>query len=383
MDIVHKSQVSQMFTNRKWYMFRVAVCVVAAAAGFAALAAKPVVTVTASLADGSTVKGDFLTEKIAGATLFEKNLALAPSLVRSINFTGTNGEAKVELSNGDRFAMTVSNNAFAVRSLLGNLKIPCASFRSLTLASRSAAAKGGSSDGLIFHCTFDNEQAIMSPAIGSAGKFMAGGFYEGKKGRALMTVPYTNHAVFEFPVGFLKDSGCIEFWAKILKQTPSVGDGGDPRLLAITSADTHDFSCNIDVVSNDGSGNSGFALRTWYGGKSSINGMRHLRYDDLFCPKNWRDWHHYAVVWNKDGISDIPNSPKAALLIDGKLIVSTGGGSAPVNMARMPSQMSHVLGITSDPAIGPEYNTKSPFLIDELKIWDYAKTDFPTSTNAH
>ena len=346
-------------------------------------AAKTAVTVTASLRDGSTVKGDFLTKKITGATLFEKNLALAPSLVRAINFTGTNGESKVELSNGDHFAMAVSNDAFAVRSLLGNLKVPRTKLRSLTLASRSAAAKGGSSGGLIFHCTFDDEKAIMSPAIGSAGKFMAGGFYEGKKGRALMTVPYTNHAVFEFPVGFLKDSGCIEFWAKILKQTPSVGDGGDPRLLAITSADTHDFICNVDVVSNDGSGNSGFALRTWYGGKSSINGMRHLRYGDLFHPENWRDWHHYAVVWNKDGISDIPNSPKAALLIDGKLIVSTGGGSAPVNMARMPSQMSHVLGITSDPAIGPEYNTKSPFLIDELKIWDYAKTNFPTSTNAH
>ncbi len=40
------------------------------------------------------------------------------------------------------------------------------------------------------------------------------------------------------------------------------------------------------------------------------------------------------------------------------------------------SQMAHVLGITSDPAIDPERNTKSPFLIDEFKIWDYAKTDF-------
>ena len=48
MEIVHKTQVH-----------RVAVCVVAADAGFAALAAKPAVTVTASLKDGSTVKGDF------------------------------------------------------------------------------------------------------------------------------------------------------------------------------------------------------------------------------------------------------------------------------------------------------------------------------------
>jgi hypothetical protein len=142
-----------------------------------------------------------------------------------------------------------------------------------------------------------------------------------------------------------------------------------------TTISPHDFICNIDVVSNDGSGNSGFALRTWYGCKSNINGMRYLRYDDLFPLGNWRDWHHYAVVWDKDGIPVLPDSPKAALLIDGKLIVSAGFGSALVDMARMPSKMSHVLGITSDPAIDPERNTKSSFLIDEFKIWDYAKTD--------
>ena len=80
-------------------------------------AAKPAVTVTASLRDGSTIRGDFLTKKITGETFFEKNLVLAPFLVRSINFSGTNGESKVELSNGDHFAMTVLNDVFAVRSV--------------------------------------------------------------------------------------------------------------------------------------------------------------------------------------------------------------------------------------------------------------------------
>ena len=337
---------------------------------------KGIVSATVSLKDGSTVRGEFLTDKVKGATAFSKGLALDAAIVKSISFTGTNGEAKVVLINSDCFAMKVVNESFAVRSMLGNLNVPRAGCRSVSLSSRSPVAKCGSNAGLIFHCTFDNEKAITSPAIGPAGRFMAGGFYEGKKGKALMTMPYTNHAAFELPVGFLRDSGCIEFWAKILKQSPLVGGGGDPRLLLITSAETHDFICNIDVVSNDGSGNSGFALRTWYGCKSSINGMRYLRYDDLFPLGNWRDWHHYAVVWDKDGISVLPDSPKAALLIDGKLIVSAGFGSALVDMARMPSKMSHVLGITSDPAIDPERNTKSSFLIDEFKIWDYAKTDF-------
>ena len=333
--------------------------------------AKPTVSVTATLKDGSSVRGDILTKDITGATLFAKHLVLAPSIVKTVNFTSTNGEAKVELSNGDRFAMTVSNDAFAVRSILGDLKIPRASLRAMSLSARAAAAKGGATGGLIFHCTFDDAASITSPAVGPAGTFMTGTFEDGKIGKALLANPYTNHAAFEFPQGFLKDSGCIEFWAKILKPSPMIGDGGDPRLLAITRADNHDFVFNIDIVSNDGGGNSGFALRTWYGGKASIRGMRPLRYQDLFLAGDWRDWHHYAILWDINGISGLPGSPKTALLVDGKLTIGTQYDTIIIT----PSTKAHVLGITCDPALSPRHNTKSPFLIDDIKIWDYAKTD--------
>ena len=341
-------------------------CALAAFAGTNAT-----VNATASLKDGSSVRGDFLTKGIAGSTLFAKNLVLAPGIVKSVNFASTNGEAKVELSNGDRFAMTVSNDAFAVRSILGDLKIPRMSLRAMSLSARAPAANGGATGGLIFHCTFDDAASITSPAVGPAGTFMTGTFEDGKIGKALLAKPYTNHAAFEFPQGFLKDSGCIEFWAKILKPSPTAGGGGDPRLLAITRADNRDLVFNVDIVSNDGGGNSGFALRMWYGGNASISGMRPLRYEELFPTGNWRDWHHYAILWDKEGISDLPGSPKTALLIDGKLTIGAGFGAA----HNLPSKKPHVLGITCDPALSPENNTKSPFLIDDIKIWDYAKTD--------
>ena len=341
-------------------------CALAAFAGTNAT-----VNATASLKDGSSVRGDFLTKGIAGSTLFAKNLVLAPGIVKSVNFASTNGEAKVELSNGDRFAMTVSNDAFAVRSILGDLKIPRMSLRAMSLSARAPAANGGATGGLIFHCTFDDAASITSPAVGPAGTFMTGTFEDGKIGKALLAKPYTNHTAFEFPQGFLKDSGCIEFWAKILKTSPTVGGGDDPRLLAITRADNRDLVFNVDIVSNDGGGNSGFALRMWYGGNASISGMRPLRYEELFPTGNWRDWHHYAILWDKEGISDLPGSPKTALLIDGKLTIGAGFGAA----HNLPSKKPHVLGITCDPALSPENNTKSPFLIDDIKIWDYAKRD--------
>ena len=348
-----------------------------AALTFTVLAeAKTAVSATALLKDGSTVKGEFKTDKVRGMTLFAKDLVLDATIVRAVNFTGTNGEAKVELSNGDRFSMTVTNPSFTIKSLLGELNVPCGNFRSFSLSKRIAAGKRESLDGLIFYCTFDDAASVTSPAIGPIGKFMTGNFADGKIGRALMTMPYTKHAAFEFPAGFIKDAGCIEFWAKILKQSPIVANGGDPRLFTITCADNHEMACNIDIVSNDGTGNSGFALRTWFGCKSSISGMRYLRYAELFPSGDWRDWHHYAVVWDKDGISGLPQAPRAALLVDGKLIVSAGFEPLSAHMIRMPSETPHVLGFTNDPVIDTEHNTKSPFLIDEFKIWNYAKKDF-------
>ena len=367
-DVLYCCKTNKGGNTMKRSIVAAAACVCA----FAAFAdAKPAVGVTASLKDGSSVRGDFLSEGIAGATLFAKNLVLTPSIVKTVNFTSTNGEAKVELSNGDRFAMTVSNDAFAVRSILGDLKIPRASLRAMSLSAHAAAKGGSAGGGLIFHCTFDDEASITSPAVGPAGTFMTGTFEEGKIGKALLTRPYTNHAAFEFPQGFLKDSGCIEFWAKILKHSSTVGTGGDPRLLTITRTDNRDFVFNVDIVSNDGGGNSGFALRTWYGGKASISGMRPLRYEDLFPAGDWRDWHHYAILWDINGISGLPGSPKTALLVDGKLTIGTEYDTILIT----PSTKAHVLGITCDPALSPENNTKSPFLIDEFKIWDYAKTD--------
>ena len=204
---------------------------------------KTAVSVTASLKDGSTVKGEFLTDKVKGSTCFVKDLALEPSIVRTVNFTGTNGESKVELSSGDRFGMTIVTPFFTIKSLLGELKIPRDNVRSISLSRGFIASDGGSAEGLIFHCTFDDEASVRTPSVGPVGNFMAGGFADGKINRALMVMPYTKHAAFDFPVGFIKDSGCIEFWAKILKQSPTVATGGDPRFFTITCADNHEMAC--------------------------------------------------------------------------------------------------------------------------------------------
>ena len=333
--------------------------------------AKPAVSVTASLRDGSTVKGDFLTKKITGATLFEKNLALAPSLVRAINFIGTNGESKVELSNGDRFAMTVSNDVFAVRSLLGNLKIPRASFRSLTLASRSATAKGGSSGGLVYHCTFNSREEVSRPKRGPRGFIMAGDFTKGVDGLALHVPPYTSAARFELPPGTIGRKGTIEFWGKIDEGMARLTTGGCPRFFEIICYEPQD-EISQDWNSNNGTGGAGLTFRI--GGLPVMASSSFAKYPSYdFITDNLYGWHHYALVWDADGVVlSNGTTATAAVFIDGKTVLTTSAANW-----KGPPLANHrsFLVFPSREDEMPSY-ARVGYSIDEFKIWGYAKTDF-------
>ncbi len=332
------------------------------------------VSANATLKDGSTVKGEFCTEQISGSTVFLEKLKLDPSIVKSLAFSGTNGESKVELTNGDKFAMTVANDSFAIKSLLGELAIPRTNFRSIALTQRKVTTSGD--DGLVFHCTFDDSTAITSPAVGPKGTYLRGSFTEGKSGNALQTTVYAQNATFELPSNFFGTSGCIEFWAKILKPSSYIGNGGDPRLFTITQKITNHTICTLDIVSNNGCGNSGFSTWTFLGNIASLRGCRSLRYEDLFPTSNFRDWHHYAIIWDKDGISDLTGSPRMALLLDGHPVPDIQNHIRSTEDASAIISTPTLLSFTHDPKLDPEFSTKSPFLIDEFKIWNYAKTDF-------
>lgn len=231
-------------------------------------------------------------------------------------------------------------------------------------------------DGLVFYCTFDNEAAVSEPAVGPKGKFLGATFQEGKVGQAMLATVAANNATFELPPNFLGTAGCIEFWAKIRNPSDRIGSGGDPRLFTITQKDTKNTIFTIDIVSNNGAGNAGFSAWTILGNIANIRGCHSLKYKDLFPGSNCRDWHHYAIVWNEEGILELNGNPRYALLIDGKLIPDIQGHYRPIEKAMPIIATPMLLSFTHDPSKGPSFCTKSPFLIDEFKIWDYAKTQF-------
>ena len=84
-----------------------------------------------------------------------------------------------------------------------------------------------------------------------------------------------------------------------------------------------------------------------------------------------RDLNGKGVLAGLTNISDV----RANKMVDGKQIPNTVFNPCPVELLRMPSKTAYILSFTYDPACSTEHNTKSPFLIDDIKIWDYAKTD--------
>jgi len=338
------------------------------AATFTALAQDTaIISANATLKDGSTFKGEFSTKSITGSTTFMEKLELDPALVKTVAFANTNGESKIELNNGDKFAMRVSNDNFAIKSLLGELNIPRTNFRSITLSSRRISA-GGCDDGLIFYCTFDDEASLATPAVGPAVKLELGQIKTdiGKNGGSLFVKPGIAGAEIVFPAGTFGEEGCIEFWANMASGKTEFSTGGDPRFFVISNQNGAEKS-HFEFASNDGCGNSGLSGH-FFGMRTQTNaGCTYLMpYSDVFKGEDYNGWHHYALVWAPTNLS---------IYIDGRKVCGADGKINTEELAK--SEL--IMDIPLNRITGKSFNNKSAFYMDELKIWNRAKTEFDIS----
>ena len=324
-------------------------------------AAKTTVAATALLSDGSTIKGEFLAPKITGSTAFSGKLALNPAIVKSITFSGTNNAAKVELENGDRFTMRVRDKRFTLRSVLGRLDIPRRTVRSLTLAKRCAAANCDEA-GLVFYCTFDDEASVKTPVIGPVGTVCSREFVEGKVNKAVRVPTGSSAGFFTLPPETFGKEGCIEFWAKIEPRREFYRDC-DPRMIFIKSPAGW---FTVEYSSNNGGGRGGFCIRCF--GFEYVKGGSFgagYKYSDVI--PDVTAWHHYAFSWTETELT---------IYIDGKVLkgaFKTGDGSIDEERLRTaPFDMG--LPNSNTNSFNTEPNT--PFVIDELKIWNFCKREF-------
>ncbi len=323
--------------------------------------AATIIAANATLKDCSTVKGGFATEYVTGSTIFTEKLDLNPAIVKSVAFTGTNGDAKVVLANGDKFAMTIANKSFKINSILGELTIPRGNFHSIAFSTHKVSANGND-EGLVFHCTFDNEAAINTPAVGPKGTVCSRKFTEGKINNALRVPVGSSAGIFTLPPETFGKEGCIEFWAKI-EPLREVYRDCDPRMIFIKSPSGW---FTVEYSSNNGGGRGGFCIRCFnfeYIKGGPFGGG--YRYADVI--PDVTAWHHYAFSWTEDALT---------IYIDGVALSGTfKTGNGRIDEEKLKSGPS-IMGLPNDNT--DTYNTEpnTPFIIDDLKIWNFAKTEF-------
>ena len=353
-----------------------AIAAILALAAFSAIAedATTMVTANAALKDGSSVRGEFRTERINGSTAFMEKLELDPAIVKSVAFTGAAGESKVVLTNGDNFTMKVANESFALKSMLGDLTIPRANFRTIVLSQRKGAA--GGANGLVFHCTFEGEESISAPAAGPAGEFKGGRFVEGKEGRALHVPAYTSCAKFKLPEGAFGPAGTVEFWAKI-DEFGHLDEKGCPRFFQIFNYEPRG-EISQDWNANNGSGGSGLTFRVdglpvMSTSQLAFSGSARLEHLRRFMSPP-AGWHHYALAWDANGLDlQTPTKTVAAVFIDGQQVFSWPGKLGWEGPSHLFGGATLFFPNRDDEM--PGYGRRA-YTIDEFKIWNYAKIEF-------
>ena len=211
---------------------------------------------------------------------------------------------------------------------------------------------------LVMWNTLGSEEEVQNSRIGPGGTVAGGRFVEGKFGMAYEAQRSENYLV-SFVLDQMKGTaGTIEFWGRLSGFPESI----QPRAPVFAEL-IGDVSGDRYRIQYSGDGMSGFAgpFRTW------IDHTEEWSYELLLGAGQTEEWHHYALVWDFEGIRGIVDGTKqTAVFVDGEL--RSGFWYAPDFASPSPLNGALLSLI--------ENNGQGSTAIDNIKTWDYAKIDF-------
>lgn len=220
--------------------------------------------------------------------------------------------------------------------------------------------------GLVLWNKLGSQAEVENSPFGPDGTFNGGGFVPGYFGGAY-SADYTQDYLVSFPKEAVPyDAGCIEFWARLSGYPASISGGGHrPYFLSIGDGQS---AYVIGFNANDGAGNGGLAGCAGYGFQTGTGDYDGWPYSAVLGAGQEEDWHHYALVWDENGIVGVADgTKKVAVFLDGQLNsgrwhVWPDNGFAPLAGGQL--------------ALLTNWLEQGVTAIDNIKTWDHAKTDF-------
>ena len=252
----------------------------------------------------------------------------------------------------------------------GSLAILFAAMILLSIVPMVPVVQADSDDELVLWNKLGSQTEIENSEVGLDGTFSGGGFVGGMFGNAY-SADHTQDLLVSFPKEVIPiDAGTIEFWAKLTGFPYYMEWWEKPCFVDID--DGHSWF-RIGFNGNDGGGNGGLVGGVGYGfmtGTGSWRWWSGWTYEEILGAGQVEAWHHYALVWDEDGIAGVSDgTKKVAVFLDGQLNSGRWYDYHGVDSELVPLTGGE-LGLIENSM------SQGSVAIDNLIIWNYAKTDF-------
>jgi hypothetical protein len=310
------------------------------------------------MTDGSRVIGSTSLESLTVRSEALGKLTVPLSQVLTVKFSKDHEQVVLMFRNGDQIKGSLAETSLELVTLFGAVAVP------LDKATEFAVRPlwtGAIPKGLTLWSTLDSEAEVENCRHGPGGTFKGGAFCEGKFGRAFVA-RYDQLLQVTFPIEVVSaGAGCIEFWAKLSGVPQELAVGQNPGFVRAGSPERHYL---LHMNANDGVSRGGLCA---YGiGTAGTGPFGSWRYAQVLGENAVEAWHHYAMVWDKDGIDGLDRHPTVAVFLDGQLNCSGSADGAP-----SVSPLTGELGL-----MFTQHLRQGTVAFDNLKVWNYAKINF-------
>jgi len=304
--------------------------------------------------------------------------------IRTITMGDDHETASFDLRNGDKLKGVVNLKPIKLETVFGRVAVGIEHVKvahvillgkTLQEALKRGLVLTARVNNLVLWNTLGSQYDVEHSVVGPNGDFLGGNFVPGKSGTAIRYTPPAGQ-VWGPCVTFPKEvipthAGTIEFWAKLTGFGDTLQWNQNPSFLFISDGTN---AMDLHLNGNDGNSNASLAnsgLCGDYPAGGHIGTKPYTytwTYDALLGGSGQGDqWHHYAFVWDENGIPGVGH--RIAAYVDG--VLNTQRWANDTGMPFVPFASGR-LGL-----IPWQGRTAGTVLMENIKIWDYAMSFEP------